>query len=324
MKKLLLGLLLLLLPFGVNAETILDNYVVDIKVKDYKVDVTEEFNVIQVENKEDNFTKEFFGSQRLDEHNMNRCYIIEEEEDHPILVGTIFQNNTHKFLVHSTLNEYTGVAYAFYPPEDTIINHLTFRVEANDEIETLEVNPFQANTYNISKDGNIIIGELINNTGYLGFEVKAIHKYIEPDYGSYYETEENLLQTGSTKSILFSGISLFLTIVLGLILLKILKTDNKKILLYYALFIIALVVMQYVIAQPYMVFLMLFYGLFYFMFYSKGFKGNTIEELFVYAFLAFHSYFFFGLAVGIIPHIINNICLFISARLFRKHFYYNN
>ena len=324
MKKLLLGLLLILLPFSVKAQTVLDNYKVEIDFNQYEVTVKEEFDVLEADNKENNFGKETYNVSTLTECNMEKCYFINEKYEYPYLNGTIFSGNHYAYQLHyNSYDLVNNIAYIFNAPEDTIINHLTFKVNCNEDYEWCRVEDIEEGTYEVTEDGNITIGEMIQKEGNLSFTVKG--EYIEP----YEEIEESnpqifdydIMNMGSDKGKLVSGIIFVFTILIGVGILFLWKTNKKEILLFYAILILALVILQYAIKQPFLLFLIAFYGFFYFIFYSKSFKDNLIVEIIVFAFLTFHSYFFFGVAVGIIPHILNNLSIFVSAKVFRNNFY---
>ncbi len=60
MKKLLLGFLLLFLPFTVKAETILKDYTVDISIRGTSAEIEEQFVVEDTKEIENNFSKDIF------------------------------------------------------------------------------------------------------------------------------------------------------------------------------------------------------------------------------------------------------------------------
>lgn len=325
MKKILFELLLLFIPFTVKAETILKDYTVDINIRGTSAEIEEQFVVVDTNEIENNFSKDIFCDEttlEMIDTNIENLNVIKEKSNRPTMIGSIKKEQQYhvKYFIQD-YSQYGTHVWDYYPPEDSFVQNLTFHISCGDDLEWCAAFGFDEGTYELTEDGKDTIGILKDNEKNTYFQVNARLKEDEEEIpvdeaGSFSE----LIKHGNKRNKNLSLFALLFAILIGLHIVRSFP-DNKKTFLIYALAVIFLVVIQYAIEQPYSLFFMLFYALFYMCLYFKDFKGGIITEIFVFAFLTFHSYFFYGMYVGIEPHILNNISLLISARIFRKNFY---
>lgn len=330
MKKLLFGLLLLFIPFTVKAETILKDYTVDINIKGTSAEIEEQFVVVDTKEIENNFSKDIFCDEttlEMIDTNIVNLNVIKEKSNRPTIIGTIKKEQQYhvKYFIQD-YSQYGTHVWDYYPPEDSFVQNLTFHISCGDDLEWCAAFGFDEGTYELTEDGKDTIGILKDNEKDIFFLVNARLKEDEEEEEIPVDEAgslDELIVHGNKRNKNLSLFALLFAILIGLHLARSFP-DNKKILLIYAIVVILLVVIQYALEQPYSIIFMLFYALFYMCLYFKDFKGGILTEIFVVAFLAFHSYFFFGMFVGIEPHILNNISILISSRIFRKNFYKKN
>ena len=176
MKKVLLIISLLLFIDNVYAENILDNYSINVKLQGTKVNITEKFDVINVTNS--NYTKESFinlDNYTLVESNIEDFKIVDEQSYHfwPFFTGKIKPNESYIIEYITDFDKFGTGAYSFKTPNLTIINNLTFRIEYDKLISSIGVYGYSEGTYEIVKDGNIVIGKLTERTSNADFRVNA-------------------------------------------------------------------------------------------------------------------------------------------------------
>ena len=176
MKKVLFIILWLLFIDNVYAENILDNYSINVKLHGTKVNITEKFDVINVT--DSNYIKESFinlDNYTLVESNIEGFKIVDEQSYHfwPFFTGKIKPNESYIIEYITDFDKFGTGAYSFITPNLTIINNLTFRIEYDKLISSIGVYGYSEGAYEITKDGNIVIGKLAKRTTNANFQVNA-------------------------------------------------------------------------------------------------------------------------------------------------------
>ena len=330
MKKKLLLFIILLIPFKVKAETILDNYKIDISIDSKEATVSETFKVIETIEKENNYDKKLLIYQNRIKNldtNIENYELLSEDENTSIIIGNI--KNNKKYYIKYKIPDFTIYGthiYDFNPPENTKILNLSFEINYQD-LEYCNIIGYQDDDYQITYEEENIKGELKENASSAFFTINgAPLKEIENNTNIY--DESDMMTLGEKSTIIISIITIIIALVVGIILLKEKELNKKKIRIY-ALSIVAMMLLPIIIKKPvlifYFVIIVPFYGVFYyFLFYNPKEKYDNrfvkiFMENFIFLFLAIHSYAFIGMFAGIIPHILNNIALYISALTYRKY-----
>ena len=175
MKKIVFFIIMILLPISVHADNILDDYSVDIKMNGKEIHIIEKFKVIENDDNNSNFSKKMLATEnnlKLNNCNINNYKLLYELAYNPYVIGNIEKNK--EYLIEYTISDFTifGTnAFIFNSPEDTIINHLTFRVEYNDNLADVSIWDHQGEKYEVITDGNIITGILTEPTDNARFDI---------------------------------------------------------------------------------------------------------------------------------------------------------
>ena len=332
MKRIIMIIIfmMILLPFNVKAQTVLDNYSIIITIDSHSVRAVEQFDVVEV-GERDYFTKKIFAdntklktylSPVSEYKNIDEYKIIDEDKYYPLIVGKVKANNS--YIIDYEISDYTMFgthAFDFYAPEDTVINNLFLLIKYNYDEITTDVYGYNENLYKIEDNGEYISGNLLEPSSNPNFSlnVNPINDDESHESNDLNDSNSSLLQLfRDDKSSYLSYICISFTIICGIIMYK-LRDRVRKIYTYLYIFtVIGLIVLEYVLTFPTLLFILAFYLLFYIDFlYSKESKPILFIELFIIILLAFHSYMFIGSAVGIVPHLLNCISIYISARFYR-------
>ena len=333
MKKFIFGLLILLFPIFVDAETILDDYKVDVVFNDKEVHVSESFKVVSTEKEYITLTKKLFAYDTNVESDILDYNVVYEEKNHPYIVGDVSEDAVYH--ISYTIDDFTvagTLGYEFFPPFEATINNLRFVITSTNS--TLGVYGYKDGLYQLSKiTRNAITGTLVEPTDNAHFMVNAVYNASSgtstPDISQIFSEDgislnelfPNLFAAFQSDRVLRISIcTLIIAVVVGLIL-ALSHFDNKKpLLIIYALTVFAMIVFQFILSGSYFALaLLLFYGIFYAVLYSnKTTIPTELVYIFLVCFIGFHSYFFIGAAIGIVPHILNNLAIYVSSLIFRK------
>jgi len=176
MKKIFFLIISILFIDNVHAENILDNYNIDVKIDDTKVHIKETFDVVTIT--DNKYIKESFidlEHYKLVESNLNEFKIIDEESpfNRPFFTGTIKPNKSYLIEYITDYDKFGNGAYSFETPLSTTINNLTFKIEHNKKISSVRVYGYNEGSYEITEDGNIMIGKLVKKNSDADFRVLA-------------------------------------------------------------------------------------------------------------------------------------------------------
>ncbi len=176
MKKIFFLIISILFIDNVHAENILDNYNIDVKIDDTKVHIKETFDVVTVT--DNKYIKESFidlEHYKLVESNLNEFKIMDEESpfNRPFFTGTIEPNKSYLIEYITDYDKFGNGAYSFETPLSTTINNLTFKIEYNKKISSVRVYGYNEGAYEITEDGNIMIGKLVKKNSDADFQVLA-------------------------------------------------------------------------------------------------------------------------------------------------------
>ena len=321
-KVLFLIILFLFLPINVFAENILDNYSLDIYIDGYYVKVTEKFDVISTdEDLNNNFSRRIFGDiKQLDVINTNVLdyKLLNEDDEDNYFIGNIENNNSYTIIyTNSDYSEYGVHAYTFYVPDDTKIKKFNFKIIYSSNVSSVNVYGYD-NSYVIKKNNHLVTGNLIDSDSISDFSINSYVKVKKDVYNNTRDNDFGYFFLGSIKFSVISILVLLFIIISGILLLKLKYKCKKTLLILYVVVSVSFIALQYIFNPFIDALFILVYSLFYSLLFVDRLYEENIAKIFTLLFLTLHSYLFFGFELGIIPHIINNISIYIISIYFNK------
>ena len=334
MKKIVwLWIISFLLPMNTFAKNILDHYTVEIDIQKSHVQIIEKFDVVEIDNKDYNYSK-MLASQNINinnlESNIKNYQIFKEDSYNSTLIGKIERNHSYqiKYQIPNLYERKVEESLLFDSPEETIINNFTYKI-SYDKQTRIKVIKTSKDLYQNEEDGNILTGTLLEPTEDVSFEVSCYNrtnKSKELNSGIRTNTTRNFTLWFGNKTTQIIEIVLILFVIIGgYVLLK--KSDKiKKIwALLYAIIITFLIALQFLWIEHSALLIVAIYLLVLWAFYLNislidvNGKIGDLYMLGVLLILSFISLTDVGETVGIIPHIINCVCAYASARIYKNY-----
>ena len=315
MKKVILFLFLFFISFSIKAQTALNDYYVDVTFNENKeFEVKENFHVSSSDNV--TFKREISKFCYDIETNLDN-YSIEENDNFKIISFRLNSDKDYYFNYkenyYQDVNEYRYYTYAFYNMDsenDYIINGLVIKFDSKIDYESLSP-IIDSVLFNESVDGSTHIWHSIYEP-----------KYVDFMFNIGVEKEFNIVEVIENMNIgLTVSLSMFIIIIVSTILVFVLGFDRKVLAITLTILVVISFYASYLLSNDYpvMIVFSFFYALFYYVLWTIKNKDEKVK-LFVVAFLAFHSYFFFGLP-NIYMHVLNNINIYLASELYACYAY---
>ena len=177
MKKIII-LLLLIFPLNAYAQTVLDNYNIEVKIDYPKVIVKETFDVLRFDEKTTVIREIRERPSNLEVNTDINNYVLKTYNNiYTQIIGDLTTGNS--YYIEYQVKDYTDLGnhpYSFRVPDDIIVNNVHFKISYNSQIENVMVSPSINGAYNIEQLSYAFTGDLIDRESTPNFIVSATKK----------------------------------------------------------------------------------------------------------------------------------------------------